>query len=138
MHISCGGLPDGFYDTDLVSLFTACLKAGCEIKIAVWNDTISVISKELRKLAAEQTERFHLYWSSHKGEIFNHLPHFLVVGDCAYRQEAVHDDLSTAKWDEFSPEVPARIDFGDTEGAKSLLELFKHVWKACSPVCRVA
>ena len=130
----CGGLPEGFYDQDLQLQFGACAKAGVPVKVAVWNDTPSVVPDWLRRLAQEHRGAFELRWSGKLGEVGERLPHFLVVGKDHYRQEAVHRDLTNEAFSGFSPEVPARIAFQDAEGAGRLLDLFGLVWDACHPL----
>ncbi len=73
-----------------------------------------------------------------KGDVAEHLPHFILVGDRAYRQEAVHKDLMDQPFDDFSPEVPARINFDDPEGLKEQSDLFDTVWSVCRPLSDVA
>ena len=134
IRILCGGIPQDFYDEDVTALLQACLKAGCEIKIAVWHDSTSAISPKIRQLSQKYPGQFKLLWSGVKGDVAKHLLHFLLVGDRAYRQEAVHEDFVDQTFNDFSPEIPARIHFNDPDGLKQQLGLFEDVWSVCEPL----
>ena len=56
--------------------------------------------------------------------------HFLVVGDRAYRNEALH--AKTEIFTDMGPKLPARVNFNDPSGARQLADAFDDMWNELS------
>jgi hypothetical protein len=126
IRIISGRGPEGFYNDGCCDLLASCKKAGCNIRIVVWQKDSNAISPSLLKLADEGTVSLHISGTDDRAE---EIPHFLLVGDKAFRQEAGHKPFtSDTVFTETEPQVPARIDFGDPITGKVLLESFDKLW----------
>lgn len=132
VRILCGGIPKEFYDSSMVLRLRKCLDAGCNVKVAVWHEDPAVISPEVLALATEAKE-FSLRLSKYFKQV-GPIEHFMLIGEQAYRKEALHEDLAEAKFDDVQPEVPARICFNDRDEATGLGQIFDLVWDTCAPL----
>jgi hypothetical protein len=57
------------------------------------------------------------------------VPHFLLIGENAFRQEAGHKPFTeTTEFTDMEPQVSARIDFNDPATGKLLGEMFENLW----------
>lgn len=126
IRILSGSAPEGFYDQAMVKELEACKAAGCTIQILIWQKDATGISDGLMNLF--ETDTIDLLVSG-TDEAYEKVPHFLLVGDSAFRQEAPHKRFESGiLFSENSPEVPARIDFDDPVTGKKLRDLFDGVW----------
>ena len=96
------------------------------IQILVWQKTQEGISKQLLKLAEDGVIDVKV---SGTDEYADRVPHFLLVGDDAFRQEAAHAPFTKqTRVTDTEPQVPARIDFCDPETGRSLAQIFNQLW----------
>lgn len=128
VRVITGSCPATFYKK-LLPNFETCLESGCSIKLLVWKEkkeeVLSLFSSLCERYPAQLALRF-----SGTTEHSSIIPHFMVVGESAYRQEAAgHEDFDDCDDDfENAPEVPARISFNDPKGAVQLIGLFEALW----------
>lgn len=124
-----GGGAEGFYDEQFGQRFRDCKKAGCaSIRVLVWQKTEKGISPSLMALAQDGVIDLRI---SGTDEYADRVPHFLLVGEDAFRQEAAHSRFtSQTVFTETDPQIPARIDFGDAETGKTLASNFDEIWGA--------
>lgn len=127
IRILSGSCHEGYYKEDLVKKFTECKEAGCPfIRILVWQKTPDGICPDLIKLAVDDTIDLRI---SGTDDYAATVPHFLLVGENAFRQEAGHLPFtSQTVFTELEPEVPARIDFNDPVTGKTLSGIFDKFW----------
>jgi hypothetical protein len=124
-----GGGVEGFYDGQFAQRFRDCKDAGCpSIKLLVWQKNTKGISPALVQLAEEGIIELRI---SGTDAFEDQVPHFLLIGEDAFRQEATHARFTpqTVFTDE-SPQIPARIDFGDAVTGKVLADTFDQIWSA--------
>jgi hypothetical protein len=133
VKILSGCIAGEFHEKGTADLLRECLKQGCEVRVAVWSDVSEAVDDSILRLEADFPGQFELRWSEEAGVLAERLPHSIIVGDHAYRQEAPHASTLDADWSDFSPEIPARICFNDRDGARPQIELFETVWKYCHP-----
>jgi hypothetical protein len=96
----------------------------------VWNDyehPCGRIWDELKKAFPEKLE----LRKSGTRQAFGRIPHFLTVGDAAYRLEMPHPPYDDMEFTDISPETKAEICFNNEEFTKSLKGLFEAVWSRC-------
>jgi hypothetical protein len=126
IRIITGRGPEGFYNEGCCGLLAACKKNGCSIQILVWQKDSNGISPSLLKLAEDGVVSLRI---SGTDDNAGAIPHFLLVGDKAFRQEAGHNPFTNdTLFSETEPQVPARIDFEDPVTGKVLLEFFDKLW----------
>lgn len=124
--LSGGGL-ENFYDEQIAERLGKCKAAGCPfIRVLVWQKEASGVSSALLKLGESDAIELRI---SGTDEFAERIPHFLLVGEHAFRQEATHARFtSSTKLSDVEPEIPARIDFDDTESGSSLARSFDKIW----------
>ena len=126
IRLLSGGGSESFYDDCFSKQLHACKDAGCKIQILIWQKSPDFVSKELAKLANTGTIQLRV---SGTDDYADKIPHFLLVGDSAFRQEALHKPFDRdIKFSETEPQVPARIDFKDPVTGKTLLDMFSQLW----------
>lgn len=62
-------------------------------------------------------------------EYADRVAHFLVASGSAFRLEAPHKISPACSFDDFKPEIPARISFNDSKLGGELVSHFHHQWK---------
>lgn len=122
-----GGGPEGFYNDGFTVKLKACKDAGCPfIRVMVWQKDDANVSKALRALAGQGVIELRV---SGTDEFAERIPHFLLVGKNAYRQEATHERFTCkTRFTDMEPKVPARIDFDDKETGAELAAIFDDFW----------
>ncbi len=127
VRLLTGSCPESFYDESLISQIRDCKQAGCSsIRVLVWQESAKGISPSLAALA--DTGEIELRVSG-TNKFADKIPHFLLVGDRAFRQEAAHPPFNrNVVFTETEPSVPARIDFDDQATATTLAQMFDAVW----------
>ena len=127
IRLLTGGGPEGFYDERLAARFRTCKEHGSPfIRVLVWQKSAEGISQALLNLVADKTIELRV---SGTDQYADEVPHFLLIGDDAYRQEAAHPRFTCSTvFGESEPQIPARIDFGDPEGGQVLKSVFDQVW----------
>lgn len=127
IRILSGSCHEGYYKEDLVKKITECKQAGCpNIRILVWQKSPDSICPALLKLAENDTIELRI---SGTDDFADTVPHFLLVGENAFRQEAGHPPFtSQTKFTDVEPQVPARIDFNDPVTGKTLTGIFDKFW----------
>lgn len=129
-----GSAPEGFFNEQIIGLLNKCLASGCRIKIVAWSETEDVIAPALKTWAREnRLKNVELRFSGTK-KLEDRIPHFLLVGDKAYRQESPHASFQDVSFTESTPQIPARICFNDPETGASLKSLFEDAWGVSSEV----
>lgn len=127
VRILSGGGAENFYTGQFATALRACKTHVPWIKILVWQRNAEGLAPCLKSLAEDGTVELRI---SGTEELSDHVPHFLLVGDRAFRQEATHRPFSKhTKFSDIDPEVPARIDFDDLESGKTLENIFDTLWK---------
>jgi len=127
IRLLTGSCPEGFYDPSLAEKLRDCKKDGAPyVRVLVWQEKAEGISKPLLHLASEGVIDLHI---SGTDKFADQIPHFLLVGEGAFRQEAAHQKFGRdVTFTELTPTIPARIDFDDPETGKSLATLFDSIW----------
>ncbi len=110
-------------------------EAGGTMQVLIYKDSFEAKGNALFAITREQKGlEFKCSRTSFKGD---HLKHFMTVGEQAYRVEAPHEPYRGVTFTDFSPEIPARICFNDTEGARNLTGFFDELWSACHPLAEL-
>jgi hypothetical protein len=131
VRILSGNAPEQFYSEEVIEHIAKCLKAGCDVNILIWSKSRRCPEFEsLQKTSYGQNLSFRFSGTTEGSDI---LQHFLVVGDDAYRLEAIHPDLSGETFTEISPETQAKICFNDPAGGGRLAKLFDTIWDMLVP-----
>ena len=126
IRILSGRCHEGFYTTDFANRLQACKNNGCNIRVLVWQNSANCISPALVKLAEAGTIELRV---SGTDQFESTVPHFFLVGENAFRQEAGHPPFTeTTVFTDTEPQVPARIDFNDPQTGKVLSTLFEQLW----------
>lgn len=127
IRVLSGRCHEGFYNTDFASRLQACKDSGASpIRILVWQKSTECISPALLKLADEGVIELRV---SGTEQFESTVPHFLLVGEHAFRQEAGHLPFTDRTvFTDAEPQVPARIDFNDPATGKILSALFEKLW----------
>jgi hypothetical protein len=126
VRILSGQCHEGFYNQDFATKLHRCFAAGCRVRILVWQQSFDGISAKLIEMAKDKQIDLKV---SGTNEYASSIPHFLLIGESAFRQEAGHDPFTAqTKFNEIEPQVPARIDFNDPEAGKVLAGLFDTFW----------
>lgn len=126
ISIISGRGPEGFYNEGCCGLLSECKKNKCTIRVLVWQKDPTAISPSLLKLADDGVISLRISGTDDHAE---EIPHFLLVGDKAFRQEAGHAPFTNdTVFTDTEPQVPARIDFDDSTTGKVLLESFNKLW----------
>jgi len=127
IRILTGAGRDCFYTPEYTAKLAECKKAGSPyIKILVWQPTANGISPSLLKLTTDGTVDLRITGTL---KFSDKIPHFLLVDNYAFRQEASHTPFTKdTVFTDMEPQVPARIDFKDVETGKSLAALFDSLW----------
>jgi hypothetical protein len=106
--------------------------AGGTMQVLVYNDSFETKGNALFAITRERDGLdFKCSKTSFKGD---HLKHFMVVGNQAYRVEAAHEPHRGDVFTDFYPEIPARICFNDQAGSRELSSFFDELWRVCHPV----
>ena len=131
VRILTGSAPDHVYGRKSRDLWKEFLDAGGKVLVLVWGDSLEGCGGVLREFAAEQEGVvFRLSGTRDKAES---VMHCLAVGKSAYRLEAAHKPFEEdTEITDYSPEVPARICFGDADGAEQLVNNFDELWNSCA------
>lgn len=126
IRILSGSAPEGFYGDNCAKQFVGCRDVGCTpIRVLVWQETEDGIAPALAALADNGVIELKVPKTA-----ANSVPHFLLVGDKAFRQEATHPRFDRrTKFTAMEPEVPARIDFGDERTGLVLKSFFDTLWE---------
>jgi hypothetical protein len=128
IRIVSGRAPEGFYNDGCCALLEKCKKSGCSIRVLIWQKEPDGISSSLMKLADAGILSLRISGTDDNASI---IPHFLLVGDRAFRQEAGHPPFTNSTtFTDTEPQVPARIDFDDSSTGKVLMEFFDKLWGA--------
>ena len=127
IRLLTGSCPESFYDDTVIAQIRDCTQAGCPfVRVLVWQENSKGISPSLAALAEANEIELRV---SGTNKFADKIPHFLLVGDRAFRQEAAHPPFNrNVVFTETEPSVPARIDFDDQATAKTLAEMFDAVW----------
>ena len=122
-----GRCPEGFYTKDFCDKLVACKEAGVSlIRVMVWQKDAIGISPELLTLASSGTIELKV---SGTDDGAASVPHFLLVGNNAFRQEAGHTPFTAQTIiTDTDPQVPARIDFDDPVTGGKLCKFFDDLW----------
>lgn len=121
---------DFVYGTDeIMNKFATFLSKGGCMRVLVWSDKVDDTGRKLLKLKDDYPGTFQFRLSGTR-ELGNELQHFLVVGETAYRLEAPHEAIEGCQFNDFHPEIPARICFNDKKGGDQLLAFFDDLWQA--------
>jgi hypothetical protein len=128
VSILSGGGPEGFYDESLAKKLRECKSAGCQpIRILIWQKDTADISPALMGLSEAGAIDLRI---SGTDEFADRIPHFVLVGDQAFRQEAAHRRFAKETvFTETDPQIPARIDFHDKETGERLQKTFDRLWE---------
>ncbi len=132
VRFCCGTGSEKFFNDEMITLLQRCADAKCKIEMVIWNSDTSQIAPGLLDLARKGAVTLVYSGTREMGE---EIPHFLLVGDNAYRVEAPHpyfgpDQLFT----DVSPEIPAKICFNDRQQIPELNRLFKDMMSHSKPV----
>lgn len=102
------------------------LNAGGRLKILVWNKSDAEgIGGDIFSLQnPHATIRF-----SQTTLLAKEIQHFLVVDNNAYRLEQGHDPVEGQKFNDFYPEIKARICFNDPLQGEALVKFFDTLWE---------
>jgi hypothetical protein len=126
VRIVSGRGPEGFYNDGCCTLLAACKKSGCDVRVLIWQKDSDGISPALTRLADNGLISLRI---SGTDDDAGEIPHFILVGDRAFRQEAGHPPFTeNTVLTETEPQVPARIDFDDSTTGKVLLDFFDKLW----------
>ena len=136
IRILTGSAPDRVYGCEDRSVWDQFAKAGGRIRIIVWGDNPGKCGGVLRALyETNESVEFRL---SGTNELAGQLMHFVVVGNSAYRLEAPHTPFpDDTIFQDFSPEIPARICFNDPIGGEAMVRCFDSMWGLSRPLNRV-
>lgn len=130
VRLITGTSPDRVYGLLASRAFDAFLDVGGCVRVLIWNDKPECCGGELQKKVEKYKDRLSIRLSKTM-EFSEQIRHFLVVDKVAYRLESPHAPFDTAAaFDDFSPEIPARICFNDPAGAARLVEYFDSLWSA--------
>jgi hypothetical protein len=128
IRVLSGRCHEGFYDKDFAAQLQDCKDNGCVVRILVWQASPECISPDLIKLSETGVIELRL---SGTEDFENEVPHFMLVGDSAFRQEAGHPPFNkNTTFSDDEPQVPARIDFNDPATGKVLSAMFDNLWGA--------
>jgi hypothetical protein len=126
IRVLSGRCHEGFYDKDFAAQLQTCKERGCAIRILVWQISTECISPDLIKLSETGVIELRV---SGTVDFENTVPHFMLVGDSAFRQEAGHPAFNkNTVFSDTEPQVPARIDFNDPTTGKVLSAMFDNLW----------
>lgn len=126
VRVLSGKCPEGFYNEKIANKLTECSHEGCKIKVLVWQKDTTGIAPTLLKLSEAGAIDLRI---SATDNFANAVPHFLIAGEKAFRQEAAHPPFTDkTSFSETEPQVPARIDFDDPATGKVLVDFFDKVW----------
>jgi len=125
--ILTGSLPDYVFGVDhSCTEFEDFLNAGGRVRVLVWAKEIQPGARKLiehnKHLSALQVR---VSGTDNRGES---LSHFLVVDKTAYRLERPHPKVPPQAFDDFTPEIPAKITFNDPTFATELATFFDDIW----------
>lgn len=128
VSILAGTGGQNFFDDEMARSLRNCADAGCEIRMLVWQPDESTIAPAVKELRGQGKITLRL---SGTKKFSTTLPHFLLVGEDAYRQEAGHPEFPPdMKFDDTSPDIPARISFNDPMDGLRLKGMFETFWQA--------
>lgn len=135
IRILAGTGGPNFFTEEMISLLRNCADAGCAIRMLVWQPDLNTVASGIKELYTEGKLRLLPSGTKKFGAT---IPHFLLVGEDAYRQEAGHEEFDPAKpFTETEPEIPARISFNDPENALRLVGMFESLWNAVDPAATI-
>jgi len=135
IRILAGTGGQNFFTEEMVGLLRNCADAGCSIRMLVWQPDLNTVSDGIKQLYTEG--KLRLLPSGTK-KFAATMPHFLLVGEDTYRQEAGHEEFDPAKpFTDDYPEIPARISFNDPDNALRLVGMFESLWNAADPAIAV-
>lgn len=132
VKIVTGSLPDHVFKPSSDGPVDAFLKAGGRIQVLIWCSPIENCGTCLREKATEFKSQITFRAVEDSGEA-NEIPHFLLVGEEAYRIERPHSPFKGPITDT-TPEVAARICFNDPVFGKNLSGFFNAIWDMATPV----
>lgn len=131
IRMLCGTAIESFFGEEQVDLLRQCADQpnSCKIKLLLWNETSSMVAPGLMELVNAGKIEMRISGTTEFG---GDVPHFQVVGDRAFRQEANHEEIApeliASDW---YPEVPARINFNKPEVGKPLVKFFDDLYDVC-------
>ena len=126
IRVLSGRCHEGFYDQRLAEQLQLCKETGCSIRFLVWQKSAEGISPALIKLSESGVIELRV---SGTDQFESSVPHFILIGDRAFRQEAGHPPFNKdTVFTEYEPQVPARIDFNDPATGKVLIGMFDNLW----------
>ncbi len=133
VRILTGTCPEHVYGNGAYEEFRTFLEKGGILKVLAWSATPSKRTSKLAMLCDQFKSNAELRVSK-TVEKANEIPHFLLVGEAAYRFEAPHEFVPAESFSDFYPEVPARICFNDPSSGSELKRFFDDIWGKCHPV----
>lgn len=142
VRILSGGIPEGFYNTEMVDELRACLAKEIKVKIVVCNDSEDAIADSVKELARESQglrddngdPMFVLKLKNPEVTKPYRQGHFLLVGDNAFRLEDEHPDLTGETFTDYEPKIPACVCFNRPAVGAILKRTFEEAEGASVPL----
>jgi hypothetical protein len=132
VRIVTGSGSDKAYGGDLAKAMRQAIEKKCRFRILVWNDEQHPYGKTLAELQNAYNTSLSIRMSGTRSTSGT-IPHFLTVGDSAYRLEMPHPPYDDMQFSDTTPETKAQICFNDTSLTRILNAFFDKVWAAASP-----
>ena len=127
LRLFTGTLTELVYDIELQDLMLEFLDRGGMFYVIIWNQFDGIVPQNsflARFLGNENVKvRFSQTTESHE-----HLQHFFLVGDYAFRLEEVHRPFAPEEFTDTFPAIQAKVIFNDPQQGKILKNLFDAVW----------
>jgi hypothetical protein len=139
IRILTGALPNHVFGrASTIAALTKFLRAGGEIRVIVWAESIDTSTNLFCQLAKSFPRQVSIRLSR-TDDLGNRLNHFFIVCDCAYRAcayrlEEPHPKALAESFDDFEPAIPAKITFDEKDVAKNRAEFFDSLWGSVTPL----
>jgi len=133
IRILTGTLPNYVFGcTETTKALAEFVEAGGRIRVIVWAKTLDTKNNLFSRFATtfDRSVEIRVSRTDHLGDRINH---FFVVDDYAYRLEEPHTPTQPDKFDDFEPEIPARIAFDDKSIGGTLVNFFDAIWESVTP-----
>lgn len=102
------------------------LQAGGLVRVLVWNESLDVDDSMLLAACGDHPG-FELRESG-TSDFGDKLQHMVVVDADAYRIEQPHADFKSGAFDDFAPEIPAKIAFNEPGNGTRHASTFDQLW----------
>lgn len=121
--------PDHVYGRTAYDAFQEFAELGGKVRVIALADRAQVGEPRLTQLQQHYPERFELKNIEAAGLPIDDICHFFLVEAIAYRLEAPHKMYPAECFNDFEPEIPARINFNDPDLGGRLKDIFEILWK---------